>query len=88
MEDSLLYTCEKSDTLRQIFSGDIATESIRDSLLNFKETGNSRAEDYIKCCITIEMSMREGQKCPYLLPSLLPLKFLVKNRKNLERKEH
>ena len=50
---------------QHIFSGEIASASINDSLTNIRESGNKRVEDYIKCCITREMSMREGQKRPY-----------------------
>jgi hypothetical protein len=73
--------------LKHIFSEETASKIISDSLLNFRNTGNNRAEEYVKCCVTGELSMREGKKRPYKFVGLKNFgesKKMNRNEKNIK----
>jgi hypothetical protein len=70
LKDSIFAKVYDVKELCHLFSEQIATQTVHDSLLNFRSTADVRTEDYIKCCITKELSMREGKKRPYILTTL------------------
>jgi hypothetical protein len=49
-------------TLKHIFSGHLATEAIKNSLLNFRVNGEMEMQSHIKCHITNETYRLVGQK--------------------------
>ena len=51
--------------LFHIFSKEVASQSIRDSLLSFHKLGNERLQLHVKCFLTHELTMRSKQKRPY-----------------------
>jgi hypothetical protein len=73
--------------LTHIFSEETASKTISESLLNFRTTGCNRTEEYVKCCCTGELSMREGKKRPYKFVGLKNFgctKALTRKERNIQ----
>ena len=67
LNDSTLFVHDhNSETeLRHLFSGEVASKTIKESLLTLEEVGNGRLQNYVKTCLTHEVAMREKQKKAY-----------------------
>ena len=71
--DSVLAKVVQQDNakvLMHLFSEEEAKKTIQESLLNLRDTAALRIEQYIKCCLTKETSMRYGKKRPYIFTAV------------------
>jgi hypothetical protein len=64
LKDSVLSKSSVKE-FKHIFSEVVAGPTIKDSLLSFRDTGKSRVQEYVRCCITQEFTMRVGKRRPY-----------------------
>jgi hypothetical protein len=69
-------------SLQHLFSGEVASRVISESLGSLAEVGNERLNSYIKACITKEVPLLDKCKKPYTFTAIKNFGHVVKKSKN------
>lgn len=74
--------------LNHLFTGETASAAITESMCDLVQLGDNRLEQYVKACMTGEVSMRDKQKRPYkftCLKNFGEIKSKTRNEKSVEK---